>query len=303
MTGENQKPRNIRRLFAEAARHGGDFTLYDSGMRITDILAELDRHGDAGVLARYPGILSQRDIDVCRSVAAHHMPQRPEYINNGGTSTVRILFDENMPHRIIPKLLNGDCRLTHISFHGLTTATDDEIWAYAKGKGFKALVTRDTDFLRIIEMEVLERLRLTRDFNAARLDDLPLVVHISSKSQDELLAHPALLKTNMRRVAAIVNTGPRTFGSIVLKVNGHGAAQTPRDIYKRYMKSTIRENPPATPVFDKALMNHDYITRLRARHGMPPLVFSEDPQWAAFSAQTCATLRARKQSGPSAPQA
>jgi predicted nuclease of predicted toxin-antitoxin system len=58
---------------------------------------------------------------------------------------VKLLFDENLSRRLVPRILDLFPDSSHVSFEGLLEATDLVLWEYAKENVF-ALVSADADF-------------------------------------------------------------------------------------------------------------------------------------------------------------
>jgi predicted nuclease of predicted toxin-antitoxin system len=58
---------------------------------------------------------------------------------------MKLLFDQNISHRIIHKLKSIFPGCTQVRLEGLENATDTNIWNYAKKYGF-SIVTFDADF-------------------------------------------------------------------------------------------------------------------------------------------------------------
>lgn len=58
---------------------------------------------------------------------------------------MKLLLDENLSRRIVPFLQEAFPGSSQITLLGLETATDSEIWHYAKANGF-VIVSRDSDF-------------------------------------------------------------------------------------------------------------------------------------------------------------
>jgi predicted nuclease of predicted toxin-antitoxin system len=58
---------------------------------------------------------------------------------------VKLLFDENLSHRLVALLADRFPRSTHVRDVGLLGAEDERIWAYAAENAF-LLVSKDTDF-------------------------------------------------------------------------------------------------------------------------------------------------------------
>jgi predicted nuclease of predicted toxin-antitoxin system len=60
---------------------------------------------------------------------------------------MKLLFDENLSHRLVDAIQDLFPDSAHISRVGLTSGTTDrQIWDYAKQNGF-AIITADTDFV------------------------------------------------------------------------------------------------------------------------------------------------------------
>jgi predicted nuclease of predicted toxin-antitoxin system len=58
---------------------------------------------------------------------------------------MKLLFDQNLSHRLIPLLEDLFPESVHVRKIGLHEASDYEIWAYAKEHSF-AIVTQDSDY-------------------------------------------------------------------------------------------------------------------------------------------------------------
>jgi predicted nuclease of predicted toxin-antitoxin system len=58
---------------------------------------------------------------------------------------MKILFDQNLSHRLVPALADLYPQSQHVRNIGLKEATDTDIWEYAKNNGF-TIVSKDTDF-------------------------------------------------------------------------------------------------------------------------------------------------------------
>jgi len=58
---------------------------------------------------------------------------------------MKLLLDENLSRRIVPFLQTAFPGSTQIALLGLETASDSEIWQYAKDNGY-VIVSRDSDF-------------------------------------------------------------------------------------------------------------------------------------------------------------
>ncbi len=58
---------------------------------------------------------------------------------------MKLLFDENLSSRLVGALADEFPTSSHVNLAGLTSATDLEIWAYAREHDF-AVVSKDDDF-------------------------------------------------------------------------------------------------------------------------------------------------------------
>jgi predicted nuclease of predicted toxin-antitoxin system len=58
---------------------------------------------------------------------------------------LRLLFDENLSSRLVGALADLFPQSSHVNLVGLASATDLEIWAYARQHGL-TMVSRDDDF-------------------------------------------------------------------------------------------------------------------------------------------------------------
>ena len=58
---------------------------------------------------------------------------------------MRLLFDENLSSRLVGALADQFPDSSHVNLVGLASATDQEIWAYARDHRF-AVISKDDDF-------------------------------------------------------------------------------------------------------------------------------------------------------------
>ena len=58
---------------------------------------------------------------------------------------MKLLFDQNLSRKLVPRLADIFPDATHVQFHGLEEKTDTAIWDFAKLNGF-CIVTQDADF-------------------------------------------------------------------------------------------------------------------------------------------------------------
>ena len=58
---------------------------------------------------------------------------------------MKLLIDQNISYRLITSLKDFFQEIKHIKELSLETASDDDIWKYAKENGF-VIVTKDSDF-------------------------------------------------------------------------------------------------------------------------------------------------------------
>jgi predicted nuclease of predicted toxin-antitoxin system len=58
---------------------------------------------------------------------------------------LKLLFDENLSSRLVGALADQFPDSSHVNLVGLASATDQEIWAYARDHRF-AVISKDDDF-------------------------------------------------------------------------------------------------------------------------------------------------------------
>lgn len=61
---------------------------------------------------------------------------------------MRLLLDENLSPRLIPRLSSLFAELTHVRDHGLKQASDKVIWDWARANGY-IVITTDADFVAL----------------------------------------------------------------------------------------------------------------------------------------------------------
>jgi len=57
----------------------------------------------------------------------------------------KLLFDNNISHRVLPKIVDIFPNSLHVMLKNLDESTDLEVWKYARLNGL-AIVTKDSDF-------------------------------------------------------------------------------------------------------------------------------------------------------------
>lgn len=65
---------------------------------------------------------------------------------------MKILVDNNLSYRLIPKLNNIVSQSSHVQKHGLEKSDDKTVWHFAKENNF-AILTKDADFDNIVAIE------------------------------------------------------------------------------------------------------------------------------------------------------
>ena len=58
---------------------------------------------------------------------------------------MKLLFDQNLSHRLVATLADLFPGSSHVRFHGLERADDPTVWEFAKRGGF-VIVSKDDDF-------------------------------------------------------------------------------------------------------------------------------------------------------------
>jgi len=58
---------------------------------------------------------------------------------------IKLLFDQNLSYRLVSRLKDVYPDLQHVAALGLDTASDIDVWKYAKENGY-TLVSKDSDF-------------------------------------------------------------------------------------------------------------------------------------------------------------
>ena len=61
---------------------------------------------------------------------------------------MKLLFDQNLPRRLVAQLGHLFADSTHVVFEHLETSDDQLIWEFAKANGF-TIVSKDSDFRQL----------------------------------------------------------------------------------------------------------------------------------------------------------
>lgn len=282
------------RIFTESARLGGEFTIRDTGITVSEILTSLDEVGQARTIFKFGGKITERDISLCQTIAAHYLEDRPEYQQNGPNAQVRIFMDENVQHRLIPLLLTQNARLAHISFHNLTTKTDQEIWEFAKREGFNVFITQDSDFIHLIEQEVLARLQKTGSFGKTSIADLPLVVKIDASARS-IAAAERSLKAHMETIIRQASNPQRRVAWGELTNSHFKAGRHIEEVYHSYVRPSIQGTRLFEPAFDERILDFKHINRVRETFDLEPLKFTKKRGWKLFYDRAYAEKKAEEE--------
>lgn len=65
---------------------------------------------------------------------------------------MKILIDQNISHRIVPKIQIKYSEIFHVRDFGLSEANDFEIFMFARNQGFDAILTIDEDFVKQLQI-------------------------------------------------------------------------------------------------------------------------------------------------------
>ncbi|MGH9770518.1 MAG: DUF5615 family PIN-like protein [Candidatus Acidiferrales bacterium] len=87
---------------------------------------------------------------------------------------MKLLLDENLSPRLIPKLLSLFAGITHVRDVGLKRAGDEIIWEWARANGY-TIITADADFVALNQRFGWppKVIRIERcDFPSRAIDDL-----------------------------------------------------------------------------------------------------------------------------------
>src|SRR5438105_127783 len=63
----------------------------------------------------------------------------------GGSRRMKLLFDQNLSHRLVARLAAEFPGSAHVRDVNLAAAPDADVWAFATSQGFM-IVSKDTDF-------------------------------------------------------------------------------------------------------------------------------------------------------------
>lgn len=284
---------DLCRVFTESARLGGDFTLRDTRITVSAVLESLDKHGLRKTIKNFEGAISEKDVRLCQSIAAHYLKDRPEFKDNGSDSDVTIFLDENVPHRIIPALLSQNARLAHISFHHLTTQKDPAIWDFTKRNGFQAFITNDSDFIQIAELETLSRLHEARSFGATSIADLPFVVKIDESAKKITLTEHSL-RAQLKTIVQQATDPDRRLAWASLSRNHLAPGRNIEEVYHKYVRPSLEDTKMFEPAFDTRILDHKHINNLRRIFEFEALEFTESKRWRRFYDRAYNAIQRRK---------
>lgn len=114
---------------------------------------DTDDHGIVEHLASQDCIYGVRpaDIEMVRGYIHRFGSDIHNPLSIGDHPVRTLLLDENMPQLAICRLSKSFGWATHVAAEGLAgrDTLDESIWQFASDKNFRAIVTRDTDFLEI----------------------------------------------------------------------------------------------------------------------------------------------------------
>lgn len=118
----------IQRLVADPGIWGGKLCLRLPFAASANEYIPLDHLWDEAGTFKGDERLSPEDERLCRAFAATKLPHTEEYRVNNRYKTVKILFDENLPHGLVPELMTQISNLTQVYLEGLGGYTDEFIY-------------------------------------------------------------------------------------------------------------------------------------------------------------------------------
>jgi len=144
---------------------------------------------DSTILKKYPE-LSKTDLDACRAWQIKCAPQTlPENFNIDENKKF-FLMDENISYLLMYKVAKIFGWSSHVSAEGLTGEHNDDekdIWAYAVAQRYKAVLTKDSDFLEISQK--YRRSIIAQYGSIANCPtNTPVVIHVEGNVEPKRLA-------------------------------------------------------------------------------------------------------------------
>ena len=106
---------------------------------------------------------------------------------------MKLLLDENLSRRIVPFLQNDFPETTHVILVNLESASDNEVWNYAKSNNF-VIVTKDADFYE---------LSLTNNDNAPKVIWLRILNTSKNEVLKLLLNHHIFIKEQLENKSKV----------------------------------------------------------------------------------------------------
>lgn len=252
--------REFNRVVSSPVRHGGrpfiivttasekeDGTkiLFETDIEISDVIDMLKKGcKDKEIRQKFPE-LKKSDIDACRAWQVRFEPDTlPEDFNLDEDKKF-FLLDENISYLLLYKVARIFGWCSHVSAEGLIGKHNDDekdIWAHAVNKGYKAVLTKDSDFVGIAQRH---RKKIIAQYGsiANGPDNTPVVIHVENGIPPQKLAE--LLRRYERDIWDFVETNDHRYAELGTK----GLVPMFHDSIVKRELSTANDNTPKPKPF------------------------------------------------------
>lgn len=159
-------------------------------------------------------------------------------------SPVKLLFDQNLSHRLVHALRQEYPDSEHVRDVGLGEATDEAVWHYAAQEGF-TLITKDATFINGVSSSAIHP--RSSGCVATIAPPQPLSSACACITPPHALFHRPRRRLSRDRVSASLSVGGNTFSSVWASGTRATARCTPPDLGNRLSCPSIfseNQEPP-----------------------------------------------------------
>ncbi|MEO0687136.1 MAG: DUF5615 family PIN-like protein [Cyanobacteria bacterium J06649_11] len=139
---------------------------------------------------RHHMLIEMKRLQMAEAYAVATASDAYEVIAGAPMHDFRVLLDENISQRLIPRIYTCFGKTKHVSWSGMQGEKDPAVWQYAANRSFDMIITRDKknktnqDLTRVAFHQVQRVCRhiLQERKGTVDLHALPLLVHVRNKN-------------------------------------------------------------------------------------------------------------------------
>jgi uncharacterized protein (DUF433 family) len=210
MSIDDRQKQGIKQEFNRVVRHPDKFNgepyIANKDVKVKDLIKLFSKGADNALIYKTYPSLDKKDIDSARAWQVRFRPKTLKSTHNLDPNNKFFLMDENTSFYIlfnVAKIFGYSSHVKGEGLHGIGHNDDEKhIWLHAIKKGYKAILTADSDF---IDIATRHRRLILENYNSVNKSPLhtPAVIRIENNlSRNECLK---LLDKHQDEIKAFVD--------------------------------------------------------------------------------------------------